>query len=66
MKVIRKAPKRTKRFKCDQCGSVLEVSGKDLKFEADDRDGGAYTFKCPVCKKVNWVDASLIPKCWST
>ncbi len=64
MRVIKKAPgskKVTKRFDCDQCEAVLEVSGRDLKFQDDAREGAAYTFKCPECEKVNWVDASLVP-----
>lgn len=62
MKVIKSsgAGKTTKRFKCRGCRSTLEVEGKDLTFQADDRDGSAYTFKCPECKEVNWVAASLV------
>lgn len=62
--MIKKAPgskRTTKRFKCDRCEATLEVDGKDLKFQPDPRDGNAYSFKCPECRKENWVDASLIP-----
>lgn len=68
MKVIKssRAGKKTKRFKCDGCGALLEVSGKDLKFQSDPRDGNAYTFKCPECKHVTWVAADLIPQVMSS
>ena len=62
MRVVKKASgPKTKRFECDGCKARLEVSGSDLTFKSDDRDGAAYTFKCQECKKVNWIDASLIP-----
>jgi RNase P subunit RPR2 len=62
MKVIKSsgAGKATKRFKCDGCRATLEVSGKDLTFQSDPRDGSAYTFRCPGCEKVNWVAAALV------
>lgn len=62
MKVIRNysAGKKTKRFKCKACKATLEVSGEDLTFRSDPRDGDAYTFKCPECTDVNWVATSLV------
>jgi hypothetical protein len=48
-------------FDCQKCDSLIEVEKSDLTFVADQRDGNAYTFTCPVCKHVNWLDASLVP-----
>jgi len=64
MKVIKspKAGKKTKRFKCSGCRATLEVGGKDLKFQADPRDGNAYSFTCPECKQDTWIAADLIPQ----
>lgn len=63
MKVIRSsgAGKKTKRIRCTGCRATFEVEGKDLTFRADARDGAAYTFACPECKKVNWLDDSFVP-----
>lgn len=49
-----------KKTNCIECSSKLEIVADDLAFVADSRDGNAYTFKCPVCKKENWIDARLV------
>ncbi len=62
MRVIKKpVGKTTKQFTCSGCAAGLEVDGKDLKFQNDQRDGAAYTFRCPECKEVNWIAADLVP-----
>ena len=47
---------------CMGCHSKLEVVADDLTFMADSRDGDAYKFTCPVCKRDAWIAASLVPK----
>ena len=52
----------TKECTCTKCSSKLQVDASDLTFVADSRDGNAYTFICPICKEVNWLNAKLVPK----
>jgi len=49
-------------YDCVGCSSKLEITAGDLSFVADSRDGNAYTFDCPVCKRQNWIAASLVPR----
>lgn len=48
------------RFRCSECDALLEVARHELKYEADDREGGVYTFKCCACRAKNWVAAVLV------
>jgi hypothetical protein len=47
---------------CHGCQSKLEIVASDLTFVADQRDGNAYTFTCPVCQCVGWINSSLVPR----
>jgi len=46
----------------DVCGAVLEVSKKDMRLQADDRDGKAYVLLCPHCEKETWIDATALQR----
>lgn len=65
MKVIFNAREQSDwKYECDcmGCSSKLEITASDLSFVADSRDGNAYTFVCPVCKRQNWINAKLVPQ----
>ena len=61
MKIIKSGKDKTSKevqTKCN-CGCVFQFAATEAKFVADPRDGNAYVVKCPECKSVNWVAASL-------
>jgi hypothetical protein len=64
MKIIRRPPKVSSwkgQAMCPRCKAVLEVEFDDLTFRpGDQRDGSAYSFKCPCCGHEVWLDASLV------
>jgi hypothetical protein len=62
MKVLREPPKNTwkRDLPCDGCGAILEVEHADLTLVADQREGDAYTFACPCCRKVNWLARGFV------
>lgn len=58
MKIIRRGPKDselTHRWTCRKCGSLIEAKRSEGRDIADDRDGDAIVFKCPVCEREHWV-----------
>ncbi len=61
MRIIRpsEAPKPY-RSECDGCKALLEVDKNDCRYVNDPRDGDAYVFVCPCCKKENWIDARIL------
>lgn len=44
------------------CGTIVELTSKDLSFVADSREGNYYTWKCPTCDRENGITESLIPQ----
>jgi hypothetical protein len=61
MRAIKARKINTKhRFDCERCLTTLEVDTSEMKFQADFRSEGAYTFVCCICRRTNWVDASLV------
>jgi hypothetical protein len=42
------------------CGCHFSFTAEDARYVNDQRDGDAYVVKCPECKQVHWVAASLL------
>ena len=66
MRVVRsgksKKPKVIRRIECQNCESEIEIQSggeRNLKLVSDWRDGDYYELKCPECRVVNNIDASL-------
>ncbi len=63
MKIVKANPPVTeKELTCFMCKSVLLVTGSDMTFHEDQRDGDACSYDCPVCHRENWVSLNLLPQ----
>ena len=62
MKVLKKGKKirGVMRVTCKTCEAELEITTGDLKEEPGDRpfDPTSYYYKCPCCRRTNYVDYS--------
>ncbi len=46
----------------DKCSAVLEVTKKDMRLDADQRDGNSYVLLCPHCEKETWIDTTALQR----
>jgi len=45
---------------CDHCGCEVEVSRKEIKYRADQRDGDYHYVTCPECgRHIYFIDSRL-------
>lgn len=51
MKVIHKAIKKSYRFNCPGCGSILEATSNELR----DVGGKASKYYCPICSDERYI-----------
>lgn len=62
MRIV-KAPVQVKEFEtsCQDCDTVVALEARDCTYMSDQRDGNAVKWKCPTCKRENWVAVSVVP-----
>jgi len=49
--------KQEKECTCTKCRSVLLVYKEDTLHSCDQRDGDFWSYFCPVCRQVNYIDS---------
>lgn len=63
MKILSKPKKNAKyRDTCDGCSVRVELEKADTSYRSDPRDGDAVVWKCPECKRENWVSVNVLPE----
>lgn len=58
----KKDEKRKIKIICDDCKSLFTSAKKDFGQLKRDKDGAYYNVMCPICKKIQFVDASIVDK----